>query len=385
MMAGECVEKSLTSDTPCGKRTKGTCKVAHLHSTLGIYGAERWTLALIKHLDINEFETIVISIGTKPGADSFHRLLLSEGFQTTHIRIPGKLNPRAVLKLHRLLQELDVDILHTHGFKSDVLGYLATRSLRVGLVSTVHGWSADEGLRIKSYEAIGRIFLKQFDRVYPLSPALLQYLQERAFDPLRLRLVLNGVDLSGIQFKFNVRRPGDPFSILFAGRVCRPKGVFDLLQAFAQAKFDVPANLVFVGDGYDLSSIVELSRKLGVENRVRCVGAAPSISPFLAESHAVVLPSYSEGIPRVLMEAFAAGVPVVGTAIPGIRQLVNDGVNGILVPVGAPPVLARALERLCRDPDMANRMANAAHDTVVEKYSAQRMAQDFKIEYQQLC
>ena len=360
-------------------------RVAHLHSTLGVYGAERWTYALLKHLDHQQFESIVISVGTKPGADSFYRLMTAEGFSAFHIAIPGKLNPRAVLQLRRLLVRQGINILHTHGFKADVLGYLATRALPLRLVSTIHGWSADEGFRIKVYEAISRTFLKRFDRVYPLSPALLEHLTRSKFDPLKLQLILNAVDLSAFDFHFNARQAGDPFSLLFVGRLCRPKGIFDLLEAFAKMQTVAPVKLSFVGDGPDRMELEELSRTLGVTDKVKFIGAVASIAPLLKESHALVLPSYSEGIPRVVMEAFAAGVPVIGTAIPGIKQLVEEGQTGLMVPVGDPNSLAQALRKLCERPDLAQRMASNARQVVTDKYSASRMAEDFQREYRRLC
>jgi glycosyltransferase involved in cell wall biosynthesis len=361
------------------------CRVAHLHSTLGVYGAERWTLALVKYLDRREFEPIVISIGTKPGADAFFRLLMSEDMHAEHIAVPGRLNPRAVLQLRRLLLRHNIDILHTHGFKADVLGYLATRKLSVRLVSSIHGWSASEGLLIRVYEAISRAFLKRFDRVYPLSPALLEDLQARKFCPTRLRLILNGVDLSGFDYRFNKRRPGDALSVLFVGRVCQPKGIYDLIRGFAETRCSAPIRLTVAGDGPDRREAEDLARTIGVADRVTFIGAVPSIAPYLLESHVMVLPSYSEGIPRVVMEAFAAGVPVIGTAIPGIRQLVEHEITGLLVPVGEPASLASALERIGKDPELAQRMASMARQVVSEKFSARRMADDFQEEYRRLC
>jgi glycosyltransferase involved in cell wall biosynthesis len=231
------VENRLTSPSSESSNLHRRCRVAHLHSSLGVYGAERWTLALLKHLDKQEFEPVVLSMGTKPGADSFYRLLQAEGFPAIHLSVPGKMNPRAILELRRLLIEQNIDILHTHGFKADVLGFLATRGLPLSVVSTIHGLSSDESLRIKVYEAISRAFLKRFDRVYPLSRPLFEYLERSKFDPRKLQLVLNAVDLSGLEFKFNRHQTEEKFSFLFVGRLCRPKGIFDLLQAFAIAKF----------------------------------------------------------------------------------------------------------------------------------------------------
>lgn len=376
---------SLQMDEKVPTVPQRSYRIVHLHSTLGVYGAERWTLALLKHLDQGEFEQIVVTIGTKPGADSFYQMVTAEGFEAFHISVPGKLNPRAILDLRRLVVQEKVDILHTHGFKADVLGFLASRGLPLGLVSTIHGWSADESLRIRAYEAIGRQFLKHFDRIYPLSPALLEQLERSNFNLRKLRLILNAVDLTPFEFNFNTRHIGDPFSMLFVGRLCRPKGIFELIHAFAEAKFETPTQLSIVGDGPDRAELEQLCRSLMLSEKVKFIGTAPSIGPFLKTSNVLVLPSHSEGIPRVVMEAFAAGVPVVGTAIPGIKQLVKDEITGLLVPVRDPKALALALERLANDPHLGRDMALRARQVVIEKYSAHRMANDFGKEYRQLC
>jgi len=357
------------------------CRIAHLHSTLGVYGAERWTLALLKHIDASHFPSIVVSVGAKAGSDAFQRIAIGQGLRAFHIAQPGRLNPRAIVELRRLLLRERIDVLHTHGFKSDVLGYLAAAHLPIELVSTIHGWTAGEGLRIRAYEAISRRFLRRFDRIYPLSPELLSGLARQSFDLRKLHLIPNGVDLDNFEFRSNPRRPDDALSLLFVGRLCRPKGTFELLNAYARAGLPTGTQLRIVGDGPARSELEALSRSLGITDRVEFIGAVASIGPILEQSHALVLPSYSEGVPRAVMEAFAAGVPVIGTAIPGIEQLVHDGTTGLLVPVADVPSLQRALERLAGDPRLAERMAGNARRLVVEKFSARRMAREFEREY----
>lgn len=116
---------------------------------------------------------------------------------------------------------------------------------------------------------------------------------------------------------------------------------------------------------------------MGVADQVTFTGSVPSIAPYLLQSHVLVLPFHSEGIPRVLMEAFAAGVPVIGTAIPGIMQLVKHEVTGLLVPLSEPAELAMALHRIGEDTGLAQRMAFMARQVISEKFSARRMADDF--------
>ncbi len=384
-MMNDMRNKSTESDRGTLIAEDRKIRVIHLHSTLGIYGAERWTLALLKHIDRNKFDLGVVSIGVKEGADSFYHRLVAEGFSAHHIFLPGKLNPRAIWKLRHILQQENTDILHTHGFKADVFGYMATLGSSTKLVSTIHGWSADESRLIQLYETISRVFLKGFDCVYPLSPALLQTLRQHGFNPDRLRLVMNSVDLSGIDFKINERNAAAPYSVLFVGRICRPKGVVDLVNAFSLARLPASSHLHIIGDGEDAVELETIIGKLGISDKVTLVGASDSVSEYLADSHVLVLPSYAEGIPRVVMEAFAAGTPVVGTDIPGIRQLVEDEVTGLLTPVGDTGALARAIERLCNNPEQARLMAENARLVVEKSFSAKRMAQDFQSEYRQLC
>jgi glycosyltransferase involved in cell wall biosynthesis len=362
-------------------------RVAHFHSSTGVYGAERWTATLIQYLARDRVEPLVLTIGTREGSDLFHHFLRERGYAAEHLAIGGKLPLQAVLGLRRLLVERRIEILHTHGFKSDVLGYLATRGLRVRLVATPHGWSADEGLRIRLYEAISRLFLRRFDRVYPLSPALLEDLRSRGFAAERTRLVLNAVDTDPFEEcrrGRTTRAAGAPLRILFVGRLCRPKGVFELLEAFQRAVLPEGSRLRFAGEGPERQDLEARTAGHPHAAQVQFVGAVPVITPQLEWGDVLVLPSYSEGIPRVIMEAFAAGVPVIGTDIAGVRQLVEPGVTGSLVPVADAPALAASLERLAADPQAACRMAVAAHARILERHSARRQATEFEQEYADL-
>lgn len=372
-------------ETESSRDSFSKCRIVHLHSSLGVYGAERWTLALIRHLDQREFPSFVVSIGTSPGSDLFYHLLISNKLDAVHIPLPGKFSLKIILELRRILQKQGTCVLHTHGFKADVFGYFVTRFLPVKAISTIHGWSADEGLRIRFYEVISRIFLKKFDRVYALSPALFQGLLDFGFIPSKLGFILNAVDLSGIEFHFNDRNQLDPLRVLYAGRLCRSKGVLDLIRALGQFGIEELVSLKLLGSGPARTEAEALSSNLGLTHRVNFIGAVPDITPFLRESNVLVLPSYAEGIPRVIMEAFAAGVPVIGTALPGIRELIEHEQSGLLVPIADPPALASALQRIRENPGFALHLAQRARLLVCEKFSAQRMAQDFENEYRSLC
>jgi glycosyltransferase involved in cell wall biosynthesis len=361
-------------------------RVAHLYSSLGVYGAERWALTLIKYLDQTAVDSLVITIGTKPGATLFRDFLARQGVRTEHLAIPGKLNPAVVLALRAMLDRERIDVLHTHGFKSDVLGYLATRGKRTKLVSTAHGWSAHEGWRIRAYEGIGRLFLRGFDRIYPLSPALHDDLIRGGVPRDKIKLILNGVDIAAFDSCYRqrtTRKPHETFRVLYAGRLCSTKGVTALLEGFAGLGAS-PARLRIAGGGPQRETLEARATELGIADRVQFLGSIASIEPQLRWADVLVLPSFVEGIPRIVMEAFAAGVPVIGSDIPGTRLLIDSRETGLLVEPGNPRSIAQALDEIAKNPDLAKRLAHAARDRIEQDFSARRVATHYTAEYRSL-
>jgi glycosyltransferase involved in cell wall biosynthesis len=156
--------------------------------------------------------------------------------------------------------------------------------------------------------------------------------------------------------------PDRPLEVVFAGRLAAEKRVEDLLRAVA----DVPeARLTVVGDGPRRGALEAEARALGVEARVGWLGAVawgPALLDVLRRSSVLVLPSATEGLPLVLVEAMSQGTPVVATRVGGVPELVEDGVTGLLVPPGRPDELARALRALLEDPPLRRRLARAALD-----------------------
>lgn len=160
------------------------------------------------------------------------------------------------------------------------------------------------------------------------------------------------------------------------GRMSAQKGQLVLLDAFARTLADLPeARLVIVGDG-ELRSLVERRiAELGIGDRVELTGSVSEaeVRRRLRAAHALVLPSSAEGLPMVIMEAFAMGTPVISTYIAGIPELIEDGRSGVLVPAGRADLLAAAMTRIARTPaDERGAMAAAGRAAVVERHSTER-------------
>ncbi|MCC6765498.1 MAG: glycosyltransferase family 4 protein [Deltaproteobacteria bacterium] len=360
-------------------------RVLHLHSSKGLYGPERWTHLALRALAGSEVDQAVLTIGTKPGYDNFTRFLVREGLPARHLAIGGKLAMRQIRAVRALLIDGGIAVLHTHGFKSDILGYFATRGLPIGLVTTPHGWCDHESFRIRVYETIGRQFLRGFDRVYPLSDHQLAVLGPYGLGA-KVRRIRNAVDINAFDAIHAERKTALPRErvLLFVGRVAREKGLFDLLEAAAVVGRLQRFRLVIAGEGPDIEEARAIAARAGIAERVTFTGFVEDVRPFLREATALALPSYAEGIPRVVMEAFAAGVAVVGTDIPGLRELVDPGRSGLLVPVADVQALAAAVEILLTDIAANRRMAEQARSVIEREYSPCRLADELREEYAQL-
>jgi len=190
----------------------------------------------------------------------------------------------------------------------------------------------------------------------------------------KLRLVHCGV----IPAQYGTRpRDSHGKHVLFIGRLDAVKGVPLLLQAFAAARARHPqARLTVVGDGPARKALEAQAAALGITDATTFTGyrAQTEVAALLEEADMLVLPSFAEGVPVVLMEAMASRIPVIASQVAGVPELVQDGVSGFVVPAGDVETLTARLERLLSDPDLCRCMGAAGRDKVVAEYDVDHEA-----------
>ena len=181
----------------------------------------------------------------------------------------------------------------------------------------------------------------------------------------KLRIVHCGVDAKLFPLR---RHEGRGRRLLFVGRLAPEKGCLMLIEAIAQLP---DAVLDVVGDGPSRAALSERAATLGIADRVVFHGYMDEtgVRLRLAEADVFVMTSFAEGVPVVLMEALAAGVPAVATRIAGISELIEDGVTGLLVPPAEPTATAQAVRRLLEDPELRNRIAAAGREKVEREFN----------------
>jgi glycosyltransferase involved in cell wall biosynthesis len=175
-------------------------------------------------------------------------------------------------------------------------------------------------------------------------------------------------------------------TILFLGRLEREKGIFELVDSVAKIRAEFPnTKLQFAGCG-DVDGIRDRAKQLGIGENVEFLGwvSGTAKTSALAEAAIFVLPSYSEGLPIGLLEAMAASLPIVATAVGGIPDLVTDGTSGLLVQPKDPDALAGALLNLLRDPSLRARLGNEARRQIEERYASARVMPQIDALYRRL-
>ena len=358
--------------------------VAHVIGSTGVYGAERWVLALLAQQDSTRVRSTLVNVTEGPTPSAVVEVARQRGVAAVDLETGGRFSPRGAMRLARLARGAGVRVLHTHGYKADALGLLAAPLCGARVVATPHGWSREPDRRLAAYEWLDRRLLRFAWRVCPLSPALADDLRRHGVPAARLRLILNGVDLDEVDDQGPAwpRQPGEVV-IGYLGQLIARKDVATLLTAFSEvARHREDARLLIAGDGPLDGALRATAAELGLEHRVRFLGYRRDGIAVLKTLDLLVLPSREEGIPRCVMEAMAAGVPVVASDIPGSHSLIAHRHTGLLAPPGEPSALAAAIAEVLADPAAAKERARHARQRVEEDFSARRMAADYADLYQ---
>ena len=365
-------------------------RVMQLGSPKGLYGAERWILALVRHLDVDLVETWIAVIKDSREdeaelcSEADKRALKFHVFEAF-----GRVNPRSIRFVRNFIVENKIDLLHTHGYKTDIIGYLATRGTSCRVISTPHGWSKHIDLKLWCYELLDRCLFPFFDAVVPLSEDLYKSLQKIPLLRKKLHLIRNCVDIFEVDAVERIndeiitwKKNGD-FIIGYIGQLISRKGLDVLLSALSQLK-SFPWKMVLIGDGEQRSELEAMAVKLGITEKVLFWGFRNDRLSFLKGFDLFVLPSRLEGIPRCLMEAMAAKVAIVASNIPGCTDLIMNEKTGLLFPLDDIHALSKAITRLANETELRQEIADNSRRYVVENHSAATMAGSYLQLYKSL-
>ena len=325
-------------------------------------------------------------------------LLEGEGFQTATIPIARSYNIYrhivSFVRLTRLLRHERFDVIHAHTPVAGLIGRVAARLVGIPMVVyTAHGFYFHEGMS----KLVHRFFvmLERFgamlsDLIFVQSEEdWMEAVRENVATAEKLVHIGNGVDptLFGSdvigeradRLRREIGLKEGPV-VGFVGRIVREKGALEFVRAAASVKSSFPeATFIMVGSPLKSDRDVcweevhRLRDDLGLTGVLHLTGYRQDVPVFLSLFDCFVLPSYREGMPRALLEAMAAGLPIVATNIRGCREEVVDGATGILVPPRNEHLLADAIMRLLHDREMASSMGQAGRNRVLEQFDERKI------------
>lgn len=340
-------------------------RVLHLRDSPWVDGPGRTILETAKRIDRSVIDYHVGAFVSNP-ADP-HPLvnaLLECGLPVHVIPDQGGVGWETVARVIALIDRLQIDVLHTSEFRSNVLGFLCRRKRPLKLISTAHGWIAND-LRGKIYTLADRVLLRRFDRVILVSQAMRRRLPRWWVADHKVRVLHNALmtDSYGRDVLDAPRRMLDPrgeIRLLTVGRLSPEKGQAMLLQAVAPLLPEYPGLVVwFAGTGPLQGQIEAEARRLGLVGHVRFLGYVADMPALYSQVDLVVQSSLTEGLPNVMLEAAYLGVPIVATNVGGTAEVVEHGRTGWLVAPGSAAAIADGIHAALSEP---SRLATAARD-----------------------
>jgi glycosyltransferase involved in cell wall biosynthesis len=359
--------------------------VVHLTASTFFGGPERQMLGLAKALP-PEYRSAFLSFREGDRCRPFVREAHRAGFESIALTNDTPRLRAAVREIAGQLDRLQADVLLCHGYKADVLGRMAARRRGVPAVAVSRGWTG-ENLKVRFYERLDRFNLRWMDRVVCVSEAQAVKVRRTGVRSERVRVIHNAVDPERFvdpdphyrdKMLRYFRRPVSRL-IGAAGRLSPEKGFSVLIAAAERVLRREPSvGFLLFGEGTCREELREQIKAAGLRGSFVLSGFRPDLDRFVPLLDLLVLPSFTEGLPNVVLEAFAAGIPVVATAVGGTPELVADGASGFLVPPGDPDVLAeRILDALASEYRLRD-MGLHGRQQVVEQFTFVAQARKYQ-------
>lgn len=352
-------------------------RVLDLRDTYEIGGPGKTILETFRFIDRSRFE-LHLGVFVTPGESTETPFLIEArkyGLPIHLIHGANQYDPRLITRTAALVRALDIDLVHSHEVKSDVIGWLARALHGVPTITTLHGWIGNSPKQ-RAFIALDKWVAGRCDMALAVSDRIRQDLLAAGADARRVRLVHNAIVTE------NYRRTGQtgvlaalvgrpvPGPVLACiGRLSEEKGHADFIEALGLvAGRGHRVSAVLAGDGPERPRLEARIAALGLGDSVFLPGYLDRPQRVLEETDLMVLPSHTEGLPNAALEALAMDVPVLATRVGGTPEVIDDGLTGRLVPPRDPAAMAAAIEDFLANRDTWAAMARRGHAAIGDRF-----------------
>ena len=351
----------------------------------------------------------LVHLVSSPGPE-INAVIESEGCGLSTISMTRNITPVrdliSMIRLWLLFFKLKPAIIHTHTPKAGLLGLLAASLAGVPIkLHTIAGlpWMESKGVKKKILKQVERLTISLSTRVHVNSQQLLNFMRFEGLDPKPSKLKLighgssNGIDSdyysrANVSFEQidalrKVAKPGtNAFVWLFVGRLVGDKGIVELIEAFLHVQTQYHDDQLWLVGPFENKDRLKpsLLQTINDNNNIIAWGYCDEVRPFFAAANALVFPSYREGFPNVPMQAAAMECPMILSDINGCNEIVENNVNGMLVPVKNPDSLADAMLFIRNNPDLRKYFADNSLAIIKKKYSNRAIWRLLEEEYNEL-
>ncbi|HWG35118.1 MAG TPA: glycosyltransferase family 4 protein [Gemmatimonadaceae bacterium] len=360
--------------------------VLHVAAPSRVGGLERVVADLSSRQAANGTNVHVVGVFDNAGdAAFFCQPLSANGVRAHAIVLPRRAYVRERSALRSFYRSIAPDVVHTHGYHSDVIASRLARRLNIPTVATVHGFTGG-GWRNRLYERLQVRALRSVDTVVAVSRPLGELLRRRGVARARIRVIQNAWASRRGPYPRTAARlllgiQHDAFCVGWVGRLSHEKGADVLVDAVVHLPTDIVVSII--GGGREREALEIRAQKLGVASRIRWHGALDDAAQLMGAFDVVALSSRTEGTPMVLFEAIAAGVPVIATNVGGIPDVITDE-TGTIVPPEDSLALASAIARVRNDPGAASDFASAALRALSTRFAPEPWVASYDQVYDQL-
>jgi glycosyltransferase involved in cell wall biosynthesis len=315
----------------------------------------------------------------------FVSALRDDGVEVLSVRLPGRAYLRERAWLRDICRRLQPTVVHTHGYRADVIDAGVARSAGITTITTVHGFTGG-GWKNRIYERMQRAAFRHFDAVVAVSRPLVRSLERDGVCRDRLYFLPNAYappspPLERAKARCVLSAPPDRFLVGWVGRLSPEKGA-DVMVSSLPTLTDLPLAVAILGDGRELPILKGMAERLGVAAAITWCGTVPNAGRLFAAFDVLVLSSRTEGTPIVLFEAMAAGVPIVATHVGGVPDVLGPE-EALLVPAEDPASLAAAIRHVYDAPAASSARALAARARLVRQFSVTPWVAEYDRIYRQ--
>jgi glycosyltransferase involved in cell wall biosynthesis len=363
--------------------------VLQLRSSAGLYGADKVVLTLNDALNRQHgVRSRLLNISNyRMPRQLLHEAALAGGQDAALLPCRGRLDPRTVTALAAEIAATAANVLHAHDYKSAFYAWRASQRRPAFRVATLHGWTGSSRA-LRFYHRLELALLRRFDALVVVAAGQVEQLVRAGVAPGRIHRVDNAIEPpaadgdSPAATRTALGLPADAHVFAAVARLSPEKNLAMLVDTFHALAVERPdVALLIVGDGPQRAALQAQVARLDMASRVHFTGARTDMPRIYPAIDTLVLPSLTEGMPLVVLEAMAHAIPVIASAVGEVPRLLSHARHGQLVAPGVAAELLAAMRAAAsrpglRDPD--------ARDYVLREHGSERMAEGYAAVYRSL-